>query len=231
VDLAFDIISVKQMSTNRRSPSEGSLPQNLPLFLITLPRMEKSQEIFRLTALCHIAIRVEAYRAQNGLTQCHNCQQFGHVWANSKQLPHCLWCGSGHLHKESPERDNAASTPACCNCQLAEGEKPHPANYRGCRHAKELQKKKSQRTPKTITGRVFSSNLTMPGVSFTATLRGSTEQQQQPQAREVPGTNPPAGVKLSTPASGHQQKAGQSVRAPTENSQPLDNMLRVVTAV
>jgi hypothetical protein len=30
---------------------------------------------------------------------------------------------------------------------LAEGEKSHPANYWGCRHAKEeMQKKKSQRT-------------------------------------------------------------------------------------
>jgi hypothetical protein len=76
------------------------------------------------------------------------------------------------MHKECPEKENAASTPACCNCQLAEGEKPHPANYGGCRHAKEeLQKKKSQRTPKTTTGKVFSSNLTTPGVSFAAALR------------------------------------------------------------
>jgi hypothetical protein len=68
MDLGFDIISVKQMSSTRRSPSEGTLSKNLPLFLITLPRTAKSQEIFRLTALCYIAIGVEAYRAQNGLT-------------------------------------------------------------------------------------------------------------------------------------------------------------------
>jgi hypothetical protein len=157
VDLGFDIISVRQMSASRRSTSEGSVPQNLPLFLITLPRTEKSQEIFRLTALCHIAIRVEAYRAQSALTQCHNCQKFGHVWANCRQPPRCLWCGGGHLHKECPEKENAASTAACCNCQLAEGEKPHPANYRGCRLAKEeLQKRKSHRTPTAATGRAFS---------------------------------------------------------------------------
>jgi hypothetical protein len=47
--------------------------------------------------------------------------------------------------------------------------KQHPANYRGCRHAKEeLQKNKSQRGPKTTTGRVFISDLTTPGISFTA---------------------------------------------------------------
>jgi hypothetical protein len=42
VDQGYDIISVKQMSTNRQSPSEGALLKNLPLFLITLPRTAKS---------------------------------------------------------------------------------------------------------------------------------------------------------------------------------------------
>jgi hypothetical protein len=70
------------MTVTRRSPPEESETINLPFFLITLPR--RAKEIFRLTSLCHIAIRVEAYRAQNGLAQCQNCQQFGHVWANCK---------------------------------------------------------------------------------------------------------------------------------------------------
>jgi hypothetical protein len=50
MELGFDIISVKQTST-RRSQSEKTPNKNLPLFLITLPRKAKSQEIFRLTAL------------------------------------------------------------------------------------------------------------------------------------------------------------------------------------
>jgi hypothetical protein len=111
--------------------------ERLTLVEAGLPRTAKSQEFFRLTALCHIAIRVEMYRAQNGFTQCRMFQQVGH-------------------------------------CQFAEGEKAHPANYRGCRHAKEeLQKRKSQRTPKTTTGRVFSLNLTTLSISFAAALRGA----------------------------------------------------------
>jgi hypothetical protein len=78
---------------------------------------------------------------------------------------------------------------------------------------------------------VFSSNLVTAGVSFAVALRGSTAQQQQPQARQVPVADPSTEVKFSTPASGQQQNAGQSVRAQTVNSQPLDNMLRVVTVV
>jgi hypothetical protein len=72
VDLGFDIISVKQMTTTRPSDS-GRNQINLPLFLITLRRNEKSQTIFKLNGLCHIAIRVEAYKAQNNITYCHNC--------------------------------------------------------------------------------------------------------------------------------------------------------------
>jgi hypothetical protein len=115
---------------------------------------------------------------------------------------------------------------------LAEGEKVHPANYRDCKHAKEkLQKRKAQKTFKTTTGRVFSSHRITPGVSFAAALRGSAEQQQQTQANQVPVSSPPAaGIKdIPTPALQHE--TGQSVQAPNVNSQPLDNMLRVVTVV
>jgi hypothetical protein len=116
-NLGVDVVSVKQMTTTRRSPSDESTTRNLPLFLITLARTAKSQDIFNLPSPCHISIKEEAYRTQTGLTQCHNCQPFGHVWANCKQPPpRCLWCGGGHLHKECPEKDNSASTPTCCNC-------------------------------------------------------------------------------------------------------------------
>jgi hypothetical protein len=60
LSLGFDVISVKQMTATRRAPSEGSKTINPPLFLITLPRTVKSQELFQLPSLCHIAIRVEA---------------------------------------------------------------------------------------------------------------------------------------------------------------------------
>jgi hypothetical protein len=90
VSLVFDIVSVKQMTTTCRSPPEESKTINLPLFLVTVPRRAKSQEILHLPSLCHIAMRVEAYRSKSALTQCHNCQQFGHVWANIKQPPPCL---------------------------------------------------------------------------------------------------------------------------------------------
>jgi hypothetical protein len=48
LSVGLEVISVKQMTATRRSPSDGSTTINFPLFLKTLPRRAKSQEIFRL---------------------------------------------------------------------------------------------------------------------------------------------------------------------------------------
>jgi hypothetical protein len=114
---------------------------------------------------------------------------------------------------------------------MAEGEKLHSANYRGCRHAKEEMQKKSQRTSKTTAGSLLSSKLTTPDMSFAAALRSKTEEQQQPQTYQVAGT---ATIEPRVPVAlpqQEQQKAGQSVRAPNANSLSLDKMLKVVVTL
>jgi hypothetical protein len=45
------------------TPEEGV--KHTSLFLITLTRNQKAGEIFKLTALCNIVIKVKAYRFQN----------------------------------------------------------------------------------------------------------------------------------------------------------------------
>jgi hypothetical protein len=54
-----------------------------------------------------------------------------------------------------------------------------------------MQKKKSQRTPRTVKGKAFSSSLTTPGMSFAAALRGKREDQQQPQTHQWQWQVPP----------------------------------------
>jgi hypothetical protein len=56
-ELGYDVVSVKQMSSAQIKKG-GSQQKVLPLFLITLPRTEKSLEILKLTGFCHIAIKV-----------------------------------------------------------------------------------------------------------------------------------------------------------------------------
>jgi hypothetical protein len=108
----------------------------------------------------------------------------------------------------------------------------HPSNYRGCSHAREeVRRRKAQRTPKNTTGRVFSSNYTTPGISFLVALRNNAEQQQQPHPHRVSVAGPAAVEKRSVLAPVRQNDAGQSVPVTDVKSQPLDNMLRVVTVV
>jgi hypothetical protein len=126
VDLGLEVISVKQLSASGQSPVGIPMTRNISQFLVTFTaKIRKSQDIVKLTSLCHITKRVEAYKAQSG--QCYNRQQFGNVWANCKQLPRCLWCGNGLMNKECPENDKKISTPACCNCKFVDGEKYPPS--------------------------------------------------------------------------------------------------------
>jgi hypothetical protein len=101
-DLGFNVINVRQMMVTRTAPKEQTHVEPLPLFLVTLTRNIKSQEIYKLNSLNRIVIKVALYRAQIVLTQCYNGQNFGHVWANCKQPPRYLWCGGGHMHRENP---------------------------------------------------------------------------------------------------------------------------------
>jgi hypothetical protein len=109
---------------------------------------------------------------------------------------------------------------------LAEGETAHPANYSGCKRAKEeMRKKKPQGTPKNTTGSVFAAKVINPSASFAAKLRGHTDQKTN---KEENGS---ASKWDSIPPNTKQQQTGQSVQAPSVNSEPEDNMIRVVTVV
>jgi hypothetical protein len=83
-DSGFSDNNVRQITAARRAPMEL-----LPLFLVTLVRNIKSQEIFKLNSLTHIT-KVKLYGAQTSFTHCYNRKIFGHVWANCKQPPRCL---------------------------------------------------------------------------------------------------------------------------------------------
>jgi hypothetical protein len=86
-DLGFNIMKVRQMMATRTAINSQTHVEPLPLFLVTLTRNVKSQQIHNLNSLNYIIIKVELYRAQPDFTHCHNCHNFGHVWANCKQPP------------------------------------------------------------------------------------------------------------------------------------------------
>jgi hypothetical protein len=69
-ELGYEVISVKQMTAKRPSPEGGVTCISLPLFLGTLARSQKSQDILKLANRCNVIVKVEAYKSKSGLTQC-----------------------------------------------------------------------------------------------------------------------------------------------------------------
>ena len=72
-----------------------------------------------------IVYKVEEFRSPVSVSQCFNCQSFGHSAKNSRSKQECLTCGESHSHKGCPNKE--ARKPKCANCK-----RPHTASYKGC---------------------------------------------------------------------------------------------------
>jgi hypothetical protein len=69
--------------------------------------------------------------------------------------------------------------PSCCSSTLVEGEKPHPASYRGCSHAKGGPQRRREQWALKRSGRIFVCKFTSPEKSYAAALRQTQHQQPQ----------------------------------------------------
>jgi hypothetical protein len=65
-ELGYEVISVKQMTAKHSSPEGEVTLVSLPLFLITLVRNHKSLDILKISSLCTIIVKVEAYKSKSG---------------------------------------------------------------------------------------------------------------------------------------------------------------------
>jgi len=108
----------------------------LPLFFVDLEPTEQSNDIFQLSSILHTKIKVEEPYKPKVISQCLNCQDYGHTRAYCGYPARCVRCSSNH---PSSECTKSRDTPA--KCVLCSGD--HPANYRGCSVYKELQRRKT----------------------------------------------------------------------------------------
>ncbi|KAL4096527.1 hypothetical protein QTP88_021466 [Uroleucon formosanum] len=107
----------------------------LPLFFVDLEPTYNSSEIFHLSSLLHTKIKIEEPFKPKSISQCHNCQQYGHTKAYCGYQPRCVRCGLGHLSSVCPNSRELPTKCALCS-------QNHPANYKGCTIYKELQRRK-----------------------------------------------------------------------------------------
>lgn len=81
-----------------------------------------------------MAVRVETPNKRTHLSQCHNCQRFGHGARGCHSPPRCVKCAGEHATRDC-ERPKGCKDPngiRCCNCLVRRLPHGHTANYGGC---------------------------------------------------------------------------------------------------
>lgn len=104
----------------------------LPLFMLTFESTENIKKIYEINTLQNTKIKIEPIRSPKLVPQCKRCQRFGHTQRFCGRDPVCVKCAQKHHTKDCTKPVTAP--PKCANCGQA-----HPASYRGCDVAKEIQ--------------------------------------------------------------------------------------------
>ena len=100
----------------------------LPIFKLEISDPAEAEALISQNLMCNvtgIVYQVEEFRRPISVTQCFNCQSFGHSAKNCRSKQKCLICGESHSHEGCPNRE--AKKAKCANCSG-----PHVASYRGC---------------------------------------------------------------------------------------------------
>ncbi|GFW03456.1 probable RNA-directed DNA polymerase from transposon X-element [Trichonephila clavipes] len=97
----------------------------MPLFLLSLPKNEPHKDVYNITELCYMKIKIEPLEKKKGPAQCFRCQGFFHSSKFCTRNPKCVKCGQPHLTSDCKKTKDTEAT--CCHCQGN-----HPANFSGC---------------------------------------------------------------------------------------------------
>ncbi|KAL4156021.1 hypothetical protein QTP88_000056 [Uroleucon formosanum] len=143
----------------------------LPLFFVDLEPTDHSKEIFKLESILHTKIKIEEPHKPKIISQCQNCQAYGHTKAYCGYSPRCVRCGDDHSSSACP---NSRQDPM--RCALCTGN--HPANYRGCTVYKNLQQRKK-------------TNLNNHKLHVNTSYKSNNVQDSHP--RNTTSCNPPSG--------------------------------------
>jgi hypothetical protein len=123
--------------TKKKKINDKQVIEPLPLFMLTFDHNEDVKKVFSIVHIVHTKVKIEAMRKQTEqIAQCKRCQRYGHTQSFCNREARCVKCAGSHLTFEC-KLDNKVP-PKCSNCNEA-----HPANYRGCMVAKELQKRRA----------------------------------------------------------------------------------------
>jgi hypothetical protein len=134
INKGFQIIEVVN-KLKKYKKDDKEFVTRLPMFMLTFQNTEDIKKIYQIQHICHMKVKIEAIKSNKLIPQCKRCQRYGHTQKYCQHEAVCVKCAGKHITSECTKSKNIP--PKCSNCAES-----HPANYRGCLVAKELQKRR-----------------------------------------------------------------------------------------
>lgn len=104
-----------------------SIKSKKPLSIVMelIPKAN-NKEIYEVKSLIHSQVTFESPRPRCDISQCANCQQYGHTKTYCRRKPKCIKCAGDHTSVSYARKVRSDDV----KCTLCEGN--HPDNYKGC---------------------------------------------------------------------------------------------------
>ncbi|KAL4089756.1 hypothetical protein QTP88_024727 [Uroleucon formosanum] len=115
----------------------------IPLFFVDPEPTIQSNDIYKLTSLIHTKIKVEEPYKSKTISQCINCQDYGHTKSYCGYPARYVRCGALHSSSACPNPRDATPKFALCSGD-------HPSNYKGCSVYKDLQHRNKPKKGKLL---------------------------------------------------------------------------------
>lgn len=104
----------------------------LDMFIVTFDNSEDINKIHSIQHILQCKVEIQPFKSSKLISQCKNCQAYGHTQKFCARQARCVKCTGKHHTKECTKSKDVK--PKCVHCG-----QEHPANYRGCKVAIELQ--------------------------------------------------------------------------------------------
>lgn len=113
----------------------------LNMFTLTFSKEEDINKIYEIKYILGCKVEIHPIKTSKLVPQCKKCQAYGHTQKYCAREARCVKCTGKHLTRDCTKPSN--EKPKCVHC--GEG---HPASYRGCIVAKEMQALKNKNAKK-----------------------------------------------------------------------------------
>ena len=218
--LGFNVLSVVNI-TKKKKVNDKQITDSLPLFTLTFDHSEDIKKVFSITHIVNTRVKIEAIKKQKDqIPQCKRCQRYEHTQSFCKREARCVKCAGSHLTIHCTMDIKAPAK--CSNCHEA-----HPANYRGCMVAKELQKRRFARKKVDVTKpkqqKVSTPKLTR-GVSYSDVARNNTSGSASVSSQVKKSITPKGKVK-SNKSFGKIQTTPKRQKSPRKNKSNEDTFM------